>query len=77
MVELVLEDDGPGIPEQLRAVIFERFHRLDDARAADIGGSGLGLAIVSEIVERLGGSVIAEAGAAGARIVVRLLGLDL
>ena len=51
-VELVVEDDGPGVPEGERTRIFERFVRLDEARSRDAGGSGLGLAIVAEIVRR-------------------------
>jgi len=45
-VELVVEDNGPGIPEASREQVFERFHRLDGSVA---GGCGLGLAIVREI----------------------------
>ena len=43
-------DDGPGVAEPDRERVFERFTRLDDARARDSGGSGLGLAIVRELV---------------------------
>jgi signal transduction histidine kinase len=50
-------DDGPGIPMEDRARVFERFVRLDDARAREDGGSGLGLAIVRELVRASGGSV--------------------
>lgn len=71
-VELVVHDDGPGIPEEFRAVIFERFHRLDDARAAGAGGSGLGLAIVSDLAHAHGGTVAVASSAVGARFVVRL-----
>jgi signal transduction histidine kinase len=49
-VDLAITDDGPGIPPDQRAQVFERFARLDDARARDIGGTGLGLAIAREIV---------------------------
>ena len=56
-VELIVEDDGPGIPEAQRQRVFERFVRLDEARARDAGGSGLGLAIVKEIVAAHGGTV--------------------
>lgn len=50
-------DDGPGVPEADRTRIFERFVRLDDARARADGGSGLGLAIVAEVVAAHGGEV--------------------
>ena len=70
--ELVVEDDGEGIPEQYRTTVFERFRRLDDARAADAGGSGLGLAIVADLVHGHHGTVRAEAGGSGARLVVRI-----
>ncbi len=72
---LVVEDDGPGVPEHLRETLFERFVR----GAGDRGGSfGLGLAIVHAVAETHGGSVEVEPtgerdGAPyGARFVVRL-----
>jgi signal transduction histidine kinase len=72
-VEVVVEDDGPGIPETQRGRVFERFVRLDEARARDAGGSGLGLAIVREIVCAHGGSVsLSSSASGGARFVVRL-----
>jgi signal transduction histidine kinase len=54
---LSVADDGPGIPADQRDAVFERFTRLDGARAAASGGAGLGLAIARDIVERHGGSV--------------------
>jgi signal transduction histidine kinase len=73
-VELSVDDDGPGIPDDQRDRVFERFVRLDEARVRDAGGSGLGLAIVKEIVTAHGGTVTvaAAAGLGGARFVVRL-----
>lgn len=70
---LSVADDGPGIPPEARESVFERFTRLDDARAAD-GGAGLGLAIARDIAERHGGDLVldADAGAVGARFVLRL-----
>ena len=56
-VEVEVRDDGPGIPAEHAAAIFERFSRLDEARDRDSGGSGLGLAIASELVERNGGTI--------------------
>jgi signal transduction histidine kinase len=72
-VLLGVGDDGPGIAVDDRARIFERFVRLDDARARDEGGAGLGLAIVRKIVDSSGGSIRVEQSATGgARFVVRL-----
>lgn len=72
-VRLTVEDDGPGIPADQRERVFERFVRLDEARARDGGGSGLGLAIVAELVAAHGGSVRAVEGElGGARIEVDL-----
>lgn len=65
-------DDGPGIPPADRERVFDRFTRLDDARARDDGGSGLGLAIVRELVRRHGGAVALGDAAPGLRVEVRL-----
>jgi len=54
---ITVTDDGPGIPAADRDRVFDRFTRLDDARARDAGGAGLGLAIVRELMRRLGGRV--------------------
>ena len=71
-VTLVVQDDGPGVPEADRSRIFERFTRLDDGRSRRSGGTGLGLAIVKEIVERHQGDVAVAGSSGGARFVVRL-----
>lgn len=72
-VELVVTDDGPGIPETDRARVFERFARLDDARSRDAGGSGLGLPIVAELVARAGGGItLGDAPGGGLCAVVTL-----
>jgi signal transduction histidine kinase len=73
VVVLDVADDGSGIAPGDRARIFERFVRLDDARARDEGGSGLGLAIVRKIVAGSGGTVrVEDAADGGARFTVRL-----
>ncbi|WP_031273740.1 cell wall metabolism sensor histidine kinase WalK, partial [Curtobacterium sp. B8] len=70
---LAVEDDGAGIADTDRERVFDRFVRLDEARARESGGSGLGLAIVRGIVEAHGGSVHVERAAlGGARFVVTL-----
>ncbi len=69
--QLVVEDDGPGVPERLRDTLFERFVR----GAGDRGGSfGLGLAIVKAVAESHGGSVTLQTSSSGhgARFLVSL-----
>ncbi len=56
-VEMWVQDDGPGIPLEARERVFERFYRVDRARARDTGGTGLGLSIVKHIVQAHGGEV--------------------
>lgn len=65
---VVVEDEGPGIPAEHRAAVFDRFHRADPSRTRATGGSGLGLAITRDIVRAHGGAVHASAGARGARV---------
>ncbi len=72
-VVLTVDDDGPGVATGDREWIFERFVRLDAARARDGGGSGLGLAIVAELVRAHGGTVaVSSNDIGGARFEVRL-----
>ena len=69
---ITVTDDGPGIPAADRERVFQRFARLDDARARDAGGSGLGLAIVRELVRRHRGSVTLGDAHPGLSVEVRL-----
>jgi signal transduction histidine kinase len=69
---VTVTDDGPGIPAEDRDRVFDRFTRLDDARARDAGGAGLGLAIVQQLVRRQGGTVTLSDAAPGLRVEVRL-----
>ena len=70
---LVVADDGPGIPPERRADVFERFARLDEARTGGAGRAGLGLAIVHDIVTRHGGSITVEdSPSGGARFVITM-----
>ncbi|MEO6921811.1 MAG: ATP-binding protein [Collimonas sp.] len=62
---LIVEDDGVGIPENERERIFEPFYRLDRSRDRTTGGYGLGLAIVKRATERLGGTVRIDASELG------------
>ncbi|MGV9194632.1 sensor histidine kinase [Microbacterium sp. MC2] len=60
-------DHGPGVPEQIRDKIFQRFWRADTSRTRETGGSGLGLSIVASIVEALHGTIeVSETPGGGA-----------
>ena len=72
-VAISVADEGPGIPDEDRSRVFERFYRVDKSRARDPGGTGLGLAIVRHLVELHGGTVRAENGAGhGARFTITI-----
>jgi DNA-binding NtrC family response regulator/signal transduction histidine kinase len=57
VVELQVHDTGVGIPEEHRARVFERFHRVDGTQARTYEGTGIGLAFVQELVKLHGGEV--------------------
>ncbi len=58
--EVVVDDQGPGIPEKDRKRVFEPFVRLESSRNAETGGTGLGLTLVKAIAEGHGGRVVLE-----------------
>jgi signal transduction histidine kinase len=72
-VLLAVADNGPGVPEAERDIVFDKFYRGRDAQNRGEAGSGLGLAIVKSLVELHGGSVrVEESAPRGARFVVEL-----
>jgi two-component system osmolarity sensor histidine kinase EnvZ len=72
-VELAVDDDGPGIPEERREEAFRPFHRLDEGRNLQAGGVGLGLAITRDIARAHGGDVrLEKSPLGGLRAVLRL-----
>ncbi len=70
---VTISDNGAGIPESAQAHIFERFYRVDRARARASGGSGLGLAIVKAIVEGHGGRIEPVSSTVGQGTLIRVV----
>ena len=56
-VTVIIEDDGPGIPEDQYKNVFKPFFRLDKSRSLNQSGVGLGLAIVEDIINSHGGNI--------------------
>ncbi|WP_370335601.1 ATP-binding protein [Parvularcula marina] len=72
-IEIAVDDDGPGIPEEERDAAVKAFSRLDIARNSNISGSGLGLAIVRDIARAHGGALRLESSdLGGLRAVIAL-----
>jgi two-component system osmolarity sensor histidine kinase EnvZ len=70
---VTVDDDGPGIPADLREEVFKPFLRLDDARNQDEGGTGLGLAIARDIARSHGGDItLGDNPLGGLRATVRV-----
>ena len=64
-LKLILEDSGPGVPDDSLEHLFERLYRVDRSRSRSQGGSGLGLSICKSIVNALGGEIRAVNGELG------------
>lgn len=70
---LLIDDDGPGVPEADRTRIFNPFVRLEESRSRDTGGSGLGLSLAKSIIDAHQGKIrYEEADSGGARAVIIL-----
>jgi signal transduction histidine kinase len=59
-VTLLVQDQGPGVPEDALGRLFDPFYRVDDARARNTGGVGIGLAICERAIRLHGGAVRAQ-----------------
>lgn len=72
MLEIIVEDNGPGFPQEEIAKAFDKFYRINNSRA---GGTGLGLSIVKGFTEAMGGSVyLKNVSAGGARFTISIAG---
>jgi two-component system osmolarity sensor histidine kinase EnvZ len=72
-VEILVDDNGPGIPESEREEVFRPFYRLDSARSPDTAGTGLGLTIARDVLRAHGGDLtLEESPVGGVRARMRL-----
>lgn len=72
-VEIVVDDDGPGIAPHLREEVFKPFFRAEKSRNKETGGLGLGLSIAQDVVHAHGGEIFLEdSNRGGLRVVIRL-----
>jgi len=73
ILQITVDDDGPGIPEEMREEVFRPFFRLDQSRNVATGGTGLGLSIARDIVRSHGGDIIlGDSPLGGLRATVRI-----
>jgi len=72
-IEVTIDDDGPGIPEEERNKVFRPFYRMEDSRNPDTGGVGLGMSIARDIMRGHGGEIIlSDSPSGGLRVRLRL-----
>ena len=71
-VVITVADNGPGIPDEIRTNLFERFARADTSRARATGSTGLGLAIVEGLVRAHKGNILVESAPGNTRFVVTI-----
>ena len=64
-IEILVDDDGPGIPESAREDVFKPFYRVETSRNAATGGTGLGLAIARDVIRGHGGDIRIETAPEG------------
>ncbi len=73
MIDVHIDDNGPGIPAEKREEVFRAFHRLDPSRNTKTGGIGLGLTVARDIVRGMGGDIVlGESPRGGLRATLRV-----
>jgi two-component system osmolarity sensor histidine kinase EnvZ len=60
VIEITVDDDGPGIPPEFREEVFKPFFRIEASRNPDTGGVGLGLTIARDVARNHGGDLVLE-----------------
>lgn len=72
-MEITVDDDGPGIPEDKREEVFKAFFRLEDSRNKETGGVGLGLSIAKDVITSHGGTIeLQDSPIGGLRVLISI-----
>jgi len=72
-IHIIIDDDGPGIPPEMRADVFKPFRRLDTSRNSETGGSGLGMTIARDVIHGHGGQIqLNQSPEGGLRVEIHL-----
>ena len=72
-LEITVDDDGPGIPEEKREEVFKAFYRIDESRNKETGGVGLGLSIARDIISSHGGKIeLSDSKLGGLRVLISI-----
>ena len=70
---VIVDDDGPGIPEDKREDVFKAFYRLEESRNKETGGIGLGLAITKDVITSHGGRIeLLDSPLGGLRVLISI-----
>ena len=72
-IEIIVEDNGPGIPKDKREEVFKAFYRLDSSRNKETGGVGLGLSITKDVITSHGGTIkLDESSLGGLKVIISI-----
>ena len=72
-MEIKVDDDGPGIPEDKREEVFKAFYRIEGSRNKETGGVGLGLSIARDIIVSHGGTIeLGQSDMGGLRVLISI-----
>ena len=72
-IEIIVEDDGPGIPKDKRDDVFKAFYRLEKSRNKETGGVGLGLSITKDVITSHGGTIkLDDSSLGGLKVVINI-----
>lgn len=72
-LNVIVEDDGPGIPKEKREDVFKAFYRLENSRNKETGGVGLGLSIAKDVITSHGGTIeLGDSSLGGLKVLITI-----